>query len=171
MAPSSTNIDVAPATQDDSNLTLPSKAKAALTGETTTAANPVTKPLKYSGALDGYKSFDVTNVIGREYPEANLLDILKDDEKIRDLAITVSQRGVVFFRNQDISVEEQKTLGQKLGELTGKPASSKVCYSKCIATLDDEKELADSFLVSASSTCFAEQQARVDCRRVWQEVG
>jgi hypothetical protein len=128
MAPSSTNIDVVPATQDNSNLTLLSKAKAALAGDTTTAGNPVTKPLKYSGALDGYESFDVTNVIGREYPEANLLEILKDDEKIRDLAITVSQRGVVFFRNQDISVEEQKTLGQKLGELTGKPTCSKVCY-------------------------------------------
>jgi hypothetical protein len=86
-----------------------------------------TKPLKYSGSLDEYKSFDVTNVIGREYPEAKLLDILKDDKKIRDLAITVSERGVVFFRNQDISVEDQKTLGQRLGELTGKPASSKVC--------------------------------------------
>jgi hypothetical protein len=164
MAPSSTNIDVAPTTQDTSNLALLSKAKLAVTGETTTAATPVTKPLKYSGALDGYKSFDVTNVIGREYPEANLLEILKDDEKIRDLAITVSQRGVVFFRNQDISIEEQKTLGQKLGELTGKPASSKVCYSESITTLDDEKELTDNFLVSASSTCIAEQQARVDCR-------
>jgi hypothetical protein len=38
----------------------------------------------------------------------------------------VSQRGVVFFRNQDIGIEDQKILGQKLGELTGKPESSKV---------------------------------------------
>lgn len=38
----------------------------------------------------------------------------------------VSQRGVVFFRNQDIGIDQQKILGQKLGELTGKPASSKV---------------------------------------------
>ena len=38
----------------------------------------------------------------------------------------MSQRGVVFFRNQDISVEEQKILGQKLGELTGKPKTSKL---------------------------------------------
>jgi hypothetical protein len=38
----------------------------------------------------------------------------------------VSQRGVVFFRNQDINIDDQKVLGQKLGELTGKPASSKV---------------------------------------------
>lgn len=39
---------------------------------------------------------------------------------------TVSQRGVVFFRNQDLDVEDQKVLVQKLGELTGKPSSSKL---------------------------------------------
>jgi hypothetical protein len=94
--------------------------------KTTAGSTLAVKPLKYGGSLDEYKSFDVTNVIGREFPEARLLDILKDDQKVRDLAITVSERGVVFFRNQDISVEDQKTLGQKLGELTGKPASSKV---------------------------------------------
>jgi alpha-ketoglutarate-dependent taurine dioxygenase len=44
----------------------------------------------------------------------------------------VSQRGVLFFRNQSIDSDQQKVLGQKLGELTGKPESSKVlntCYS------------------------------------------
>lgn len=39
---------------------------------------------------------------------------------------SVSQRGVVFFRDQDINIEDQKLLGQRLGELTGKPATSKV---------------------------------------------
>lgn len=39
---------------------------------------------------------------------------------------TVSRRGVVFFRNQDISIAEQKQLAQRLGELSGKPASSKL---------------------------------------------
>jgi len=39
---------------------------------------------------------------------------------------SVSQRGVVFFRNQDLGIEDQKVLGQKLGELTGKPKTSKV---------------------------------------------
>jgi hypothetical protein len=46
------------------------------------------RPLEYSGSLDGYKSFEVTNIIGREYPELQLSDILHDDNKIRDLAIT-----------------------------------------------------------------------------------
>jgi hypothetical protein len=32
----------------------------------------------------------------------------------------------VFFRSQDLNIEDQKVLGQKLGELTGKPETSKV---------------------------------------------
>ncbi|KAK3631164.1 hypothetical protein LTR22_021171 [Elasticomyces elasticus] len=102
------------------------------------------EPLKYSGSLDEYESFDVTNVIGKEFPALQLSQILSDDTKIRDLAITgtttrylqtcmadvdshpVSQRGVVFFRNQDLTIDDQKLLGQKLGELTGKPKTSKL---------------------------------------------
>lgn len=49
------------------------------------------EPLKLSGALDSYEYFDTTPIIGREYPNANLVDILNSpnsDELIRDLAIT-----------------------------------------------------------------------------------
>lgn len=83
-------------------------------------------PLLYSGSLDEYDSFDVTNVIGKEFPYLQLSDILNDERKIRDLAVLVSQRGVVFFRNQDLNISDQKILGQKLGELTGKPSTSKL---------------------------------------------
>ena len=41
-------------------------------------------------------------------------------------SFSVSQRGVVFFRNQDLTIDDQKILGQKLGELTGKPSTSKL---------------------------------------------
>jgi hypothetical protein len=51
----------------------------------------VRTPLKYSGTLDQYQSFDVTAVIGREFPTAQLSEILKDDAKVRDLAITGMQ--------------------------------------------------------------------------------
>ncbi|KAL7629487.1 hypothetical protein AAE478_001007 [Parahypoxylon ruwenzoriense] len=81
-------------------------------------------PLKYSGTLDSYEQFDVTKVIGREFPELQLSEILHDDAKIRDLAILISERGVLFFRNQDLNIDDQKLLGQRLGELTGKPESS-----------------------------------------------
>lgn len=41
--------------------------------------------------------------------------------------ISVSQRGVVFFRAQDkITDDLQKELVQRLGELSGKPATSKL---------------------------------------------
>jgi hypothetical protein len=48
-------------------------------------------PLKQTGVLDQYESFDVTPVIGREFPKANLVDWLNaenSDALIRDLAIT-----------------------------------------------------------------------------------
>lgn len=49
------------------------------------------QPLKLSGALELFESFDVTPVIGREFPKANLVDWLdaeNSDELLRDLAIT-----------------------------------------------------------------------------------
>ncbi|CAK7229219.1 hypothetical protein SCUCBS95973_007147 [Sporothrix curviconia] len=89
------------------------------------------EPLTLSGALDQFPSFDVTPVIGREFgPEVDLAAWLRApnaDDLLRDLAITVSQRGVVFFRKQDnITDELQKELVQRLGELSGKPATSKL---------------------------------------------
>jgi hypothetical protein len=125
MAPPSADIDVQQpvAVPQRDTRTIP-EIKKNVAGLTQSASFP--EPLQYSGTLDHYESFDVTSVIGREFPKVQLTEILKDDNKLRDLAILVSQRGVVFFRNQDINIEEQKILGQKLGELTGKPATSKV---------------------------------------------
>lgn len=51
----------------------------------------IVEPLKLSGALDVFKSFDPTPVTGREFPDANIVEWLKApnaDELIRDLAIT-----------------------------------------------------------------------------------
>ncbi|XXH03379.1 hypothetical protein Hte_009777 [Hypoxylon texense] len=88
------------------------------------------EPLKLSGALDQFQQFDVTPVIGREFVDVDLAEWLRapnSDELLRDLAITVSQRGVVFFRKQDnIDNNLQKELVQRLGELSGKPATSKL---------------------------------------------
>jgi hypothetical protein len=49
------------------------------------------QPLQLKGVLDQFKSFDVTPVIGREFVDVNLKDLLRasnSDELIRDLAIT-----------------------------------------------------------------------------------
>ena len=49
------------------------------------------EPLKLSGALDKYESFDVTPIIGREFVNVDLVELLRapnSDELLRDLAIT-----------------------------------------------------------------------------------
>jgi hypothetical protein len=49
------------------------------------------EPLKLSGALDHLEHFDVTPVIGREFVNVDLVELLNapnSDELIRDLAIT-----------------------------------------------------------------------------------
>jgi hypothetical protein len=83
-------------------------------------------PLKYSGSFDQHQSIDLTSVIGREYATLQIADFLDDDASVRDLAILCSERGVVFFRNQDITIEQLKVLTNKLGELTGRPDEAKV---------------------------------------------
>jgi hypothetical protein len=49
------------------------------------------EPLQLQGALDKYESFDVTPIIGREFPSVNLKEWLESpnsDDLLRDLAIT-----------------------------------------------------------------------------------
>ncbi|PMD49827.1 TauD-domain-containing protein [Hyaloscypha bicolor E] len=148
MAPHAADIDTSPVTATDDQVPS-SKLAAAGISPNKTEATPLIKPLNYGGSLDEYPSFDVTSVIGREFPTASILEILKDDAKIRvlrnhgyvinhtdaisgemerlNMTQTALERGVVFFRNQnDLTFEDQKTLGQKLGELTGKPDTSKL---------------------------------------------
>lgn len=47
------------------------------------------KPMVNSGSLDKYKHFDVTPVIGREYADLQVTELLKGDAQlIKDLAVT-----------------------------------------------------------------------------------
>ena len=59
----------------------------------------------------------------------------------------MSQRGVVFFREQELTIEEQKLLGTKLGELSGKPASSKLHVHPIT---EEASELGDEISVISS---------------------
>lgn len=86
------------------------------------------EPMKYGGSLDQFKSFDYSPNVGREFPDAKLADWLRapnSDELIRDLAVLVSQRGVVFFRAQDdMTLALQKELAQRIGLQSGKPPAN-----------------------------------------------
>ncbi|GAA5889327.1 hypothetical protein JCM6882_000708 [Rhodosporidiobolus microsporus] len=91
------------------------------------------KPLEYSGALDrlGIPREELTPALGDRFPEQfRLKEILalpreEGDPILRDIAILISYRGVVFFANQDdIVPEDIGRLALRLGELAGKPESS-----------------------------------------------
>ncbi|OJD36121.1 family taurine catabolism dioxygenase [Diplodia corticola] len=101
--------------------------------------------LKPSGALDQFESFEVTPIIGTEFKNVNLVDWINApnaDELIKELAVTISRRGVVFFRAQDdLTNDLQKKLIHRLGELTGKPADSTLHIHP---VLNDSRELGGS---------------------------
>ncbi|KAH7311494.1 hypothetical protein B0I35DRAFT_462872 [Stachybotrys elegans] len=85
----------------------------------------ITEPLAYTGSLDDFTHHDLTPVIGREFTGLQIRDLLKwDDRLIKDLAYTVSQRGVVFLKDQDVTPVEMKDFMLRLTELAGCPSSS-----------------------------------------------
>ncbi|KAL5341423.1 tfdA family taurine dioxygenase [Aspergillus crustosus] len=89
----------------------------------------ISRPLQYSGSLDGYHSQDLTPVIGREYEGLQVVEILnepqpKRDRLIQDLAVTISRRGVVFLRDQDVTPQQMREFAEDLSRLAGCPSSS-----------------------------------------------
>ncbi|KAK5069836.1 hypothetical protein LTR64_007981 [Lithohypha guttulata] len=86
-------------------------------------------PLEYRGSLDGFEHMEVTPAIGREYASLQLRAVLAHkecDTLIQDIARTISSRGVVFLRNQDITPEEMKIFVERMSVLAGAPSSSKL---------------------------------------------
>ena len=115
------------------------------------------EPLKPTGCLDKFEFVEVTPRVGREYKDLTLADLVhapNSDELIRELGIIISHRGVVFFRDQEMTLEEQKILTQKLGLLTGKPSDAGLHVHPAInartSTVVHEEAQADkhAFLVS-----------------------
>ncbi|KAK5170624.1 uncharacterized protein LTR77_005213 [Saxophila tyrrhenica] len=95
-------------------------------------ATTIELPMKPNGSLDDYKYNDLTPCIGREFPTANLVDMMNapnSNELIAELALTSMEnlrlRGVVWFRKQDnLTNDLQKKLILKIGELSGRPKTS-----------------------------------------------
>ncbi len=84
------------------------------------------EPMKYGGSLDHLEYVDVTPIIGREYTKAKIKDILhasNSEEQLRDLAVIISERGVVFFREnqEDLEVDELKQFTDLVAKLSGRP--------------------------------------------------
>ena len=87
----------------------------------------ISSPLTYTGNLDKaiQNKVDVTPVIGTEITGLQIRGLLRaDDDTYRDLAALISQRGVVFLKNQDVTPEEMKDFMLRLTDVAGCPASS-----------------------------------------------
>ncbi|KAJ8503574.1 hypothetical protein ONZ45_g10738 [Pleurotus djamor] len=79
--------------------------------------------------LSKFKPIDLTTHIGTEFSDddvqlSHLLVTPDGDQLLKELAYLVSSRGVVFFKNQDITIEQQKELATRLGDLSGRPETS-----------------------------------------------
>lgn len=64
-----------------------------------TKSIPSAKPIRAKGNLDSFESFDVTPIIGREFPKANLVEWLNapnSDELLRDLAVTSTSQDTTW---------------------------------------------------------------------------
>jgi alpha-ketoglutarate-dependent taurine dioxygenase len=80
-------------------------------------------------SIFAYKSEDLTLHIGARFPDpdlqlARIPDSPHADKLYKELAKLISERGVVFFKNQTITPAELKVLGQRIGEGGGKPKTS-----------------------------------------------
>ncbi|KAJ3010934.1 UNVERIFIED_CONTAM: hypothetical protein HDU68_001905 [Siphonaria sp. JEL0065] len=86
------------------------------------------QPLKRNHSLDIYKSFKVQPHIGTEFAKGpqirDILNAPNSAELIADLAVLVAERNVAFFRDQNLTFEEQKEFADRLGKAGGKPATS-----------------------------------------------
>ncbi|KAF7719090.1 Taurine catabolism dioxygenase TauD/TfdA family protein [Penicillium ucsense] len=103
----------------------PSAAGDNIRGGNPKAQTRCLKPLVYSGSLEKYTYADVTPVIGREFEGLQVTELLSaDDSVIRDLACTISQRGVVFLRDQEVTPEQMKQFCLRLTDIAGCPESS-----------------------------------------------
>ncbi|KAJ3231211.1 hypothetical protein HDU77_001156 [Chytriomyces hyalinus] len=86
-------------------------------------------PLSRNYSLDTlYTHRKVQPNIGTEFDHGiqirDILNATNSDELLLDLAVLISERNVVFLRNQDITFDEQKQFIDRLGCAAGRPATS-----------------------------------------------
>jgi hypothetical protein len=74
------------------------------------------------------ESTTLTPHVGTSFTSAtqlsSILSAPNSDELVHDLASLISQRGVVFFSAQDLDVEQQHELMERLGVGSNRPESS-----------------------------------------------
>ena len=80
-------------------------------------------PMESNGSLDNYNNIDLTPCIGREFPTANLVDMMSapnSDELIAELAMTSMEHSVLWDTRQ-ILTKSSFPAGRSLVPQAGRP--------------------------------------------------
>ena len=87
------------------------------------------QPLKSTRSLDRFESVDITPVIGTEFPEANLVELLKSpnaDEYLRDLAIKSKPiRAYLRMKESSLTCQSLSGVWYSSGSRTTSPTISR----------------------------------------------
>lgn len=130
--------------------------------------------------LRSFAHFDNTPAIGTEFrvsgdprdksgkPVLSFREILDDQAKLRALGRLVSERGVVFFRDAEVSTTEQLQLVNALGLLGGKPETSGLHVNPC--TAPGQKE-GDEVARISNNYVFGEKFKRDQSKILMRRVG
>lgn len=117
----------------------------------------VPAPTAFYKSLESFGPVEETAHVGTTFPSDSVqlsafLTAPNADELIHDLATLVSNRGVVFFKNQDLTIQQQKQLALRLGELTTRPVESSLHRHP---VSEDTPELGADTSVISSMGCVA----------------
>ncbi|KAH9996639.1 alpha-ketoglutarate-dependent sulfonate dioxygenase [Xylariaceae sp. FL0662B] len=89
--------------------------------------------------LAGAKRIDLTESIGTVLEGVQLSQL--SSNQLDELALLVNERGVVFFRNQDLTTDQQVTLFEHYGTLDRHPAQKDVKHVVIRGSCEDHREL------------------------------
>lgn len=109
----------------------------------------VVQPPTLSDTLPSYRT-NLTPHIGTSLPNVQLSELLSSphsEKLLNELAKLISERGVVFFKAQDITPPQMKDLAHKLGLSVGKPETSTIHrhpISESTAEFGDEVSVIDN---------------------------
>ncbi|KAJ5097915.1 Taurine catabolism dioxygenase TauD/TfdA [Penicillium argentinense] len=100
-----------------------------------------------AGSNDSHTSnvINLTRHIGTEIVGLQLKD--RTDKQEDELGLLIAERSVVFFRDQDISPQQQKELGEWIGEIEVHPQVAQVPGVPGVTVILPELQAAESDLI------------------------
>ncbi|KAL9640023.1 MAG: hypothetical protein Q9164_000558 [Protoblastenia rupestris] len=101
-------------------------------------------PLKKTGVIDVFKQKLLAPSLGSEFSDLDLVEALKSpnaDALFRDLAVTISERGVAVFRNQHLDNETHQQVVNRIAIASGRPAENDIMTNALYPLYGDDPKV------------------------------